>query len=212
MKTNWWKWGALTVIAAALFFWGFKCGGDNVKAVVHKDTVRVTVDSGFETVVIDTHYVPKPYKVVEYKVDSSGNVNSGNKIPLFDSSQLLQIMKDYEASRYYSDTVSIDHGTAVINDTVSQNRITGRSVKVSQRIPVIKETVTLYQPKRNIVYLGVNVQGGPQNYLFAAGADLSLKTKNDRIYSLGASLTRDNQVLYQGGVRFPIRLRIFDKR
>lgn len=210
MKTNWWKWGALTVIAAALFFWGFKCGGDNVKAVVHKDTVRVTVDSGYETVVIDTQYVPKPYKV--YGGINGGIINTVDTVYQLVQIDTSQLLIDYHRQRYYSDTVSIDHGTAVISDSVSQNRITGRSLKVSQRIPVIKETVTLFQPKRNIVYLGVNVQGGPQNYLFAAGADLSLKTKNDRIYSLGASLTRDNQVLYQGGVRFPIRLRIFDKR
>lgn len=208
MKTNWWKWGALTVIAAALFFWGFKCGGDNVKAVVHKDTVRVTVDSGYETVVIDTQYVPKPYKVVELAMAKTETDAVYQHITV----DTMAILADYHGQRYYSDTMAIDHGTAVINDTVSQNRITGRSLKVSQRIPVIKETVTLYQPKRNIVYLGVNVQGGPQNYLFAAGADLSLKTKNDRIYSLGASVTRDNQVLYQGGVRFPIRLKIFDRR
>lgn len=205
MKTNWWKWGALTVIAIALFLFGRKCGSDNVKAVVHKDTVRVTVDSGYETVVIDTHYVPKPYKVVTVR-----HISDTVEMPV-----IVEVVNDsawINQVAFYRDTVKVEHGSVTISDTISRNRITGRGVKVSQRLPVIRETVTLYQPKRNLVYLGVNVQGGPQNYLFAAGADLSLKTKNDRVYSAGVSVTRDNQVLYQGGVRFPIRLRIFDRR
>lgn len=203
MKTSWLKWAVLAVIAAALFFLGFKCGSGNTTAgTVKRDTVP-----GQLKVIIDTHYVPKPYKVIDRQI-----ITNIDTVPVLEQIDTSQIVIDYHRLRYYSDTVKIDYGSAIISDTVTENKITGRSVKATLQIPVIKETITLYQPKRNIVYFGLSAQGGPQNYLFAAGADLSLKTRNDRMYSAGVSLTRDNQVLYGIGVKFPIRLRVLDKR
>lgn len=200
MKTNWWKWGVLTAIAAAIFYGGWKCGSGNVKpgsAVTIRDTI---ITPG--QLVIDTAYVPKPVKVVvrdtigyswhDTMFISPGPTNEINRV----------IHK-----AYYSDTVKVSYGSVTITDTITDNRIIGRSVNADISVPTVTKTVTLTQPKRAILYGGLNVSGGPQNYLFSLGADLSLKTKNDRIYSAGVSLTRDNQVLYGIGMKFPIRLK-----
>lgn len=200
-KVNWWKWGLFAAIAVWLFLYGRKCGRDSCKVSV--DTAAVKRDTFYIPggIVFDTHYVPKPYKVEVVRYEAVKNqVDS------------LIIIENCEGIVHYRDTVKIDHGSIAIIDTIEGNRIAGRRVVANLQIPVIKETMTVYQPKRTIGYVGLNVSGGPQNYLYSAGVDFSLKTKNERIYSAGVSLTRDNQVLYQAGYKLPIRFRIIDRR
>lgn len=207
MKVNWYKVAFFTVIAVALFLIIKGCDGGSLFGWKKgKDTISVKHDTIYLLSKADTHYVPQPYKVVEYKsvLRYRTDMLELTEIVQVDTSQ---IVLDYHRRRFYSDTVKIDHGTAIINDTVTENRIAGRSVKTNQRIPVIKETVTIYQPPRNIVYLGFSGTGSKQNFFYSIGTDLSLKTRNDRIYSAGVNLTRDNQVLFEGGVKFPVRLR-----
>lgn len=203
MKVNWYAIGFFSVIAAVLFFWGWKCGNAEKVAPENGVVIYDTIPGKIE-VVIDTQYVPKPYKVVQYKPVFKTDTLELTEIVQVDTSQ---IVLDYHRRRYYSDTVKIDFGHAIINDTVTENRIAGRGVKTNQRLPVIKETVTIFQPPRNILYLGFSGTGSKQNFFYSIGTDLSLKTRNDRIYSAGVNLTRDNQVLFEGGVKFPIRLR-----
>lgn len=206
MKVNWYKISVFAAIAIAIFFFGRKCGSGG--SVVANDTVSVRIDTlpGIIQVVIDTHYVPKPYKVVdkvvETKVVKFDHFKTDTVYTHPDPHGIKRFMLD---SAFYSDTVNIDHGTAIINDTITENRIAGRGIKSTIQIPIIKETVTIFQPPRNIVYLGFSGTGSKQNFFYSIGTDLSLKTRNDRIYSAGVNLTRDNQVLYEGGFKIPLK-------
>ena len=97
------------------------------------------------------------------------------------------ILKDYLAKIVYKDTLVLDGGlgTIALTDTITKNRILGRTwdAKVKERI--IKEEMIVKEPARNQVYYGLNAGFNKEDYVSAIGAGMILKTKKDKIYQLG---------------------------
>jgi len=97
------------------------------------------------------------------------------------------ILKDYLAKIVYKDTLVLDGGlgTIALTDTITKNRILGRTwdAKVKERI--IKEEMIVKEPARNQVYYGLNAGFNKEDYVSAIGAGVILKTKKDKIYQLG---------------------------
>ena len=97
------------------------------------------------------------------------------------------ILKDYLAKIVYKDTLVLDGGlgTIALTDTITKNRILGRTwdAKVKERI--IKEEMIVKEPARNQVYYGLNAGFNKEDYVSAFGAGVILKTKKDKIYQLG---------------------------
>ena len=97
------------------------------------------------------------------------------------------ILKDYLAKIVYKDTLVLDGGlgTIALTDTITKNRILGRTwdAKVKERI--IKEELIVKEPAKNQVYYGLNAGFNKEDYVSAVGAGVILKTKKDKIYQLG---------------------------
>ena len=97
------------------------------------------------------------------------------------------ILKDYLAKIVYKDTLILDGGlgTIALTDTITKNRILGRTwdAKVKERI--IKEEMIVKEPARNQLYYGLNAGFNREDYVSAIGAGLILKTKKDKIYQFG---------------------------
>ena len=97
------------------------------------------------------------------------------------------ILRDYLAKVVYKDTLVLDGGlgTIALTDTITKNRILGRTwdAKVKERI--IKEELIVKEPARNQVYYGLNAGFNKEDYVSAIGAGVILKTKKDKIYQLG---------------------------
>jgi hypothetical protein len=97
------------------------------------------------------------------------------------------ILRDYLAKVVYKDTLVLDGGlgTIALTDTITKNRILGRTwdAKVKERI--IKEEMIVKEPARNQVYYGLNAGFNKEDYVSAIGAGVILKTKKDKIYQLG---------------------------
>jgi hypothetical protein len=95
------------------------------------------------------------------------------------------ILRDYLAKVVYKDTLILDGGlgTIALTDTITKNRILGRTwdAKVKERI--IKEEMIVKEPARNQVYYGLNAGFNKEDYVSAVGAGLILKTKKDKIYN-----------------------------
>jgi hypothetical protein len=95
------------------------------------------------------------------------------------------ILRDYLAKVVYKDTLVLDGGlgTIALTDTITKNRILGRTwdAKVKERI--IKEEMIVKEPARNQVYYGLNAGFNKEDYVSAVGAGLILKTKKDKIYN-----------------------------
>ncbi len=97
------------------------------------------------------------------------------------------ILKDYLAKIVYKDTLTLDGGlgTIALTDTITKNRILGRTwdAKVKERI--IKEELIVKEPAKAQLYYGLNAGFNKEDYVSAIGAGVILKTKKDKIYQLG---------------------------
>lgn len=92
------------------------------------------------------------------------------------------------SKKYYSTTYKIDtFGTLIVNDTIYKNKLLNQSIVYDLKIPkkIIKVTERLpYIPKTQ-VYLGFGGLGNKNDILNAVETNLLLKTKKDKLYSIG---------------------------
>ena len=201
-----WQYVALGVLLIVLLLGLRNCkGGGSFFSCNGPDTISVKKDTVIYRDSVRIVYVPTPIEVIRTKVKWFEKIVHDTLPPIRDYDYALPC--DSVAVNAYFKTVIYDtvlDGTrwsARIKDTVTQNRLVGRSISVNTSDTTITNTVTLRQPKRVVGYVGLVGQ-----YPFAVGADFSLKGKNDRMYSAGLLLTENNKFIYQLGARFPIRL------
>lgn len=97
------------------------------------------------------------------------------------------ILKDYLAKIVYKDTLVLDGGlgTIALTDTITKNRILGRTWDAKVKERTIKEELIVKEPAKNQVYYGLNAGFNKEDYVSAIGAGVILKTKKDKIYQLG---------------------------
>jgi hypothetical protein len=97
------------------------------------------------------------------------------------------LLKDYLAKVIYKDTLTLDGGlgTIALTDTITKNRILGRTwdAKVKERI--IKEELIVKEPAKAQLYYGLNGGFNKADFVSSVGAGLLLKTKKDKIYQFG---------------------------
>jgi len=96
------------------------------------------------------------------------------------------LLKDYLAKVVYKDTLTLDGGlgTIALTDTISKNRILGRTWDAKVKERTIKEELIVKEPARNQLYYGLNAGFNKEDYVSAVGAGLILKTKKDKLYNL----------------------------
>lgn len=199
------KWSVILIGIILIFLIFRRCGGEGGKATSN-DTISVRIDTVWVQAKDSISYIPVPYRVEipqPYKIQVHDTVNQ--YLPEYvDSAAILQ---EFLTKKYYRDTVENKFGYIVIDDTLYKNSIAGRSVRSNFEIPVVKETVTIQQKKRNIVYLGFGAIGGESDLLFATGVNLGWKSKNDKFYQVGGWLTKSGNPMYSFGINIPIKLR-----
>lgn len=192
------KWGAALIALILLFIFWRGCqneGAGNVRI----DTVSIIRDTTYVVTIHDTDYIPKPYKITEYKTDT---IETFETITV-DTSRIL---KDYLATRYYYDSITLQYGKVYISDTINRNRIAGRGVKSRFDVPTIKETITLERERRrNVAYLGFEGLGNHEDIIYGVGASIGFKVKNGKYYGVKALMSKSGNPLY--GVEFKIPLK-----
>ncbi len=197
------KYSVLLIGVIVLFLLFRRCGnGGGTKPA--SDTVSIKIDTIWVQSKLDTFYTPPIIKTewrtkLKYKTDTLETT----EYIIADTSLILQ---EYFAYHYYEDTINVKYGTVYINDTVTENKIASRGVKTNFNIPVVKETVTLVQPKRNIFYAGFGAKGSEKSFLEQTEVSIALKTKNDKIYSFESAMSKEGTVLVGGKILIPIRL------
>lgn len=141
--------------------------------IVHRDTVR--------------EGIPVPYKVKGEMiiVRAKGDTVYRDRPVHVDTAAILAA---YFAKVYYLDTARVKWGSVFIRDTLSQNRIIGRSVLTDFRIPTITNTVTRTEPPRGMLFLGPDIG-------FGVGFSAAYKSKGDHLYGLGYMLTQHGGIL-----------------
>lgn len=114
----------------------------------NKSTGLTTIVTKIDTVYTDTsiiRYVKGdkiPFKVID-------------SIPYQVSIHDTQfIVNDYNTIRNYRDTILFDSNSFVINDTITQNKIIGRSLEMNLHERKIIVTNTITKPDKNAIYFG----------------------------------------------------------
>lgn len=148
-----------------------------VNTIVKTDTV--IVKESFDIPV----YVPQPYAVIRDKVVYRNKIDT-----LIEYVESDDIVKDWRDAHLYADTQATKYGQLIINDTITKNRIAGRSIKTNFSIPVITNTVTstITEPRRVKGFAVATLQGTSINPLSAFGGGFMLQFKNDNAVELQA--------------------------
>ena len=107
----------------------------------------------------------------------------------------MALLKDYYSKVLYKDTLVLPDslGIVALNDTISQNKILGRTFNASVKQRTIKETTIVKEPARNQVYYGLTGGFNKADVVSSIGAGLILKTKKDKIYQF--TLGVDNRIV-----------------
>lgn len=103
----------------------------------------------------------------------------------------LAVIRAYYSKNIYKDTLYLPDnlGTVSLIDTISKNRIQGRtfSAKVKQRI--VTETTIVKELPRTQLYYGISGGFNKTDILSNVAAGFLLKTKSDQIYQLGIGVS-----------------------
>lgn len=194
------KYGVILIIAVLLFMFWRGCQNEGAGGA-RVDTISVVRDTTYVVTVHDTTYIPKPYKITEYKTDTIETFETINV-------DTARILKDYLATRYYQDSITLQYGKVYVNDTINRNRITGRGVKSKFDVPIIRETITLERERRrNVAYIGFEGLGNHEEIIYGVGASFGFKVKNGKYYGVKALMSKSGNPLYGVEFKIPIKLK-----
>ena len=120
----------------------------------------------------------------------------GNKIPfkvldtiytdttIYDTTY---IVKDYNQVKEYTDSIKQDSNLFIIKDTISQNRIIGRSFQAKIQEKTITITNNIQAKNKVALYLGL--RSDLNNEKMNHNITLSLKTRNKGLFSVGYGMS-----------------------
>jgi hypothetical protein len=117
--------------------------------------------------------------IVEHEVRVPANVDTN------------AILKEYYTKVLYKDVLVLPDslGTVAINDTISQNKILGRTFNANVKQRVIKETTIVKELPKNQLYFGFGGQFNKTDFISGLSTGLILKTKTDKIYQVNLGVT-----------------------
>jgi len=127
------------------------------------------------------------------------------------------ILKDYYSKVLYKDVLVLPDslGTVAVTDTISQNKILGRTFNANVKQRTIKETTIVKELPKTKVFYGFEGGFNKEDVVSHIGAGVILNTKKDKLFHLGIGVA--NRVVdgtnggltpyINGGVYWKIRLR-----
>lgn len=154
-----------------------------------QQVATVQVDTGF---IVEHSQIPwekpKPDTIIlpGKQVLWQGDLYNQDTVFFVELVDTAAILQDYFAKVYYQDSMRTQYGTIVVEDTISQNRIQARRWATNFKIPTITKTVTVAEKSRNQIYAGFSGLFGQLD--LGAEINLTLKTKKDQQYEVGAGL------------------------
>jgi hypothetical protein len=160
-----------------------QCGGNKTKT---GEIVKVD-GKKYELIKheIDTVEVVKTKVVTKKGEDIYHETIKEVIIPTIVDTQAL--LHDYFAKNIYKDTLQLPDslGTVSLIDTITQNKILGRTFNASVKQRTIKETLIVKELPKTQVYYGFVGGFNKVDVVSNIGAAALIKTKKDKIYQLG---------------------------
>lgn len=130
-------------------------------------------------------------------------------VPVLTPIDTNSVIRDYYSLNLFRDSLTLSDslGTISLVDTISKNKIQGRLWSVTINEKLIKNKLIVKELPKNQVYIGANVGFSRENVIHNFGPSLLLKTKSDKIYSLGINLNQNKAITLQGGIYWKIKLK-----
>lgn len=148
-------------------------------------------------------YVPKidsiPYAVhdtipvdslVEVEVEVPVEVEKIVEVPVIQPVDTMEILKVFYTKNTQKNVLNLPNnvGTITLIDTISQNKIVGRSFESKIKKQIVRDTLRLPEEKKNKVYFGITTQLDKPNFINGLGMGLLYQTKEDKIFKLGVGV------------------------
>jgi hypothetical protein len=154
--------------------------------------------------VVDTQYYPV-YKTKKVKGDTIRlDTMIFVDVPL--DADTTAILKDYLAMKVFVDTFRIDSNSYVsVIDTIQKNSIKGRELKASIKYPVITQSTYLVKKDKMNIYFGLTPSFDKVNIINSIGIGAIVKTKNDRVFSLGLGIDNSANTIFTTGIYWKLK-------
>ena len=113
----------------------------------------------------------------------------------------MALLKDYYSKVLYKDTLVLPDslGTVSLLDTISQNKILGRTFNASVKQRTIKETMIVKELPKTKVFYGLEGGFNKADFVSSVGAGVLINTKKDKIYQLGLGVNNKTTDGTNGG-------------
>lgn len=126
--------------------------------------------------------------VIKYTKGSTIFVRAIDTLPIIKIDTVFTI-RDYNSVKEYKDTILQDSNKFVITDTISQNKIIGRSFQAKiQEKTIIKTNTISLKPKASI-YLGYRGDISHDYSKVEHNISLHLKTRQKGLFSVGYGMS-----------------------
>ena len=111
------------------------------------------------------------------------------------------LLKDYYSKVLYKDVLVLPDslGTVAVTDTISQNKILGRTFNANVKQRTIKETTIVKELPKTKVFYGLEGGFNKADFVSSVGAGVLINTKKDKIYQLGLGVTNQTTDGTNGG-------------
>ena len=148
--------------------------------------------------------IPKTTTVTKTKIDTVFSVKTFTKhtkgdrikIKILDTiftnkekHDTAYIVKDYNQVKEYTDSIKQENNLYVIKDTISQNKIIGRSFKAQVQEKTITITNNIQEKPKAALYLGIRSDLSIDYTKMNHNITLSLKTRKKGLYSIGYGMS-----------------------
>ena len=113
----------------------------------------------------------------------------------------MALLKDYYSKVLYKDTLVLPDslGIVALNDTITQNKILGRTFNASVKQRTIKETTIVKELPKTKLFYGLEGGFNKADFVSSVGAGVLINTKKDKIYQLGLGVTNQTTDGTNGG-------------
>ena len=111
------------------------------------------------------------------------------------------LLKDYYSKVLYKDVLVLPDslGTVAVTDTISQNKILGRTFNASVKQRTIKETTIVKELPKTKIFYGLEGGFNKADFVSSVGAGVLINTKKDKIYQLGLGVNNQTTDGINGG-------------
>ena len=142
-------------------------------------------NGGSVTIVRDTVYQQKTFTKYKKGNDIQSYIIKTDSVHIHDT---IEVLSDYMRKYAYSDTISFDTNNVVyIQDTVTQNKIIGRSVGLNIQEKTIYITKTIQPKDKTAVYFGFLTDLRQENKQLGVGVGVAIKTPKKGVITLNVT-------------------------